>query len=56
VTQLAHDAVMLGIPFSAEMLFSGEDPNYVTWIGVLVERVSSTKRAQHRKKGKGGRG
>jgi hypothetical protein len=49
VTQLAHDAVMLRIPFSVDRLYDGDDPNYATWLGALVERVSATRRAENRK-------
>jgi hypothetical protein len=50
---------MLRVPFSTERLFFDDDPNYVTWLGVLVDRVSTTQRAQNRKaekdKGSSGR-
>jgi hypothetical protein len=40
---------MLRIPFSVDRLYDGDDPNYATWLGALVERVSATRRAENRK-------
>jgi hypothetical protein len=46
---------MLRIPFNVDRLFDGDDPNYLTWLGVLVEKVAATRRALNKKAQETGR-
>jgi hypothetical protein len=38
---------LLKIPFNAEELFRGSDPEFELWLLALVERVNETKRVQY---------
>lgn len=44
MTDLAHDAVLLGIPIDTWRLYAGDDPDYELWVSLLVDRVTSSKR------------
>lgn len=53
MTQLAHDCVLLGIPFDPIWLYEKDDPNYELWLWGLIERVAETKREQAEKAKRG---
>lgn len=43
MTDLAHDAALLGISVDTVKLYEGDDPNYELWLYALTERVRSTR-------------
>lgn len=44
MTQLAHDAALLGIPADTGRLYDGEDPDYLLWLSQVVDRVNESRR------------
>jgi hypothetical protein len=51
MTLLAHDLVMLRIPFDSRRLWAGVDPHYELWLQGLADRVAETNRRMNREKG-----
>lgn len=52
MTKVAHDCAQLGIPVDTWRIYSGDDPLYLVWLSVVVDRVNSTNRANQSKKGR----
>jgi hypothetical protein len=49
MTSLAHDLVMLRIPFDSLAFWRNDDPYYRLWLEGLVDRVAETTRKQNKK-------